>query len=142
MMFARGPSVSLFLVAAAVMGFVGVAAGAFGAHAIRNTVPSERLATFETGVRYLMYHALALFAIAWLRGWPGGELPSLISGWCFIAGSVAFSGSLFALALTGEKRWGAVTPIGGVLLLIGWAALAWAALITPSFLRGFTSYPV
>jgi uncharacterized membrane protein YgdD (TMEM256/DUF423 family) len=141
-MFARGPSVSLFLVAAAVMGFIGVAAGAFGAHAIRNTVPSERLGTFETGARYMMYHALALFAVVFLRGWPGGDLLSLTAGWCFIAGSVVFSGSLFALALTGEKRWGAYTPIGGVLLLIGWAALAWAALITPSFLRGFTSYAV
>jgi uncharacterized membrane protein YgdD (TMEM256/DUF423 family) len=121
------PFVSLFLVAAAVMGFIGVAAGAFGAHAIREKVPPERLVTFETGVRYFMYHALALFVVASLHSLPGGELLELISGWCFIAGSVVFSGSLAALALTGKKRWGAVTPIGGVLLLVGWATLAWAA---------------
>jgi uncharacterized membrane protein YgdD (TMEM256/DUF423 family) len=123
----NGPSVSLFLVAGAIMGFIGVAAGAFGAHAIREKVPPERLVTFETGARYFMYHALALFVVAWLRTQPAGELLEVIAGWCFIAGSVVFSGSLMALALTGKRRWGAVTPIGGFLLLAGWAALAWAS---------------
>lgn len=123
---------SFFLVVGAFMGLVGVAAGAFGAHAIREKVPPERLGTFETAVRYWMYHALAMFVVAWLRAQPGGELLELIAGWCFVAGSVVFSGSLVALTLTGEKRWGAVTPIGGVLLLVGWAALVWAAALAYS----------
>jgi uncharacterized membrane protein YgdD (TMEM256/DUF423 family) len=108
-----GPFVSLFLLAGAIMGFIGVAAGAFAAHAIREKVPPERLVTFETGARYFMYHALALFVVAWLRAVPGGELLESIAGWCFIGGSLVFSGSLTALALTGKKRWGAVTPARG-----------------------------
>jgi uncharacterized membrane protein YgdD (TMEM256/DUF423 family) len=122
------PGVSIFMLSGAIFGFIAVAAGAFGAHAMRGKVPPERLASFETAVRYLMYHALALLITAFLESRPGSEGVVAFAGLCFILGAAVFSGSLFALALTGRKRWGAVTPLGGALLLIGWAAIAWAAL--------------
>lgn len=93
-----------------------VGLGAFGAHALKARLSPEMLAIFETGVRYQVYHALALLLLAAVRG------PSK-AGWCFTAGIVIFSGSLYILALTGVKKWGAVTPIGGVLFLIGWLIL-------------------
>ncbi len=119
-----------FLVVAGCFGFVGVALGAFGAHALRRRLSPERLATFETGVRYLLYHALALFAVVAVRTWGPDSAASAIAGVAFIVGVVLFSGSLFALVLTDVPRWGAVTPIGGLALLIGWAALVFAALTT------------
>jgi len=132
-----------FLVIAAISGFLGVAAGAFGSHALRAKLPLERLATFEIAVRYQLWHTLVLFAVVvvgLLRFWhpsPTNELvvaegamgwPAVLAGWLFVAGTVLFSGSLYALALTGERRWGAVAPIGGTCLLLGWLALALAAL--------------
>jgi uncharacterized membrane protein YgdD (TMEM256/DUF423 family) len=110
-----------FLVLAGFLGFLGVALGAFGAHALRRRVPPERLETFETGVRYLLIHAVALVGAAWLAD-TGGSTAAL-AGWAFLAGVVLFSGSLFVLTLTGNRRWGAVTPLGGVCFLLGW--LAW-----------------
>ena len=111
--------------------FLAVAAGAFGAHALRSRLSADLLAVFETGVRYQMYHALALFAAAWLADrWPTGQ-----PGWagvCFVVGTVLFSGSLYALALTGQRWFGAVTPLGGVAFLAGWLLLAWAALARAS----------
>ncbi len=113
-------------IAGALFAFVGVAAGAFGAHALRNRVPPDLLAVFETGVRYHLLHALALFAVAFVHNqWPGRAARA--SGWLFIAGIVIFSGSLYLLALTGERWLGAITPIGGLCQLAGWLALAWAA---------------
>ncbi len=107
----------------AVSALIAVLAGAFGAHALRQRLPSELLAAFETGARYQMYHALALVAVAWaMTQWPTKLVH--LSGWLFIAGTVLFSGSLYVLALTGVTWWGAVTPVGGVLLLAGWASLA------------------
>ncbi len=108
------------LACGALFGLAGVGAGAFGAHALRAKIPVERLVTFETGARYLLVHAFAVFAVVWIHEAGGGVGAA---GWLFVAGSVVFSGSLFALALSGEKRWGAVTPIGGVLLLAGWTVL-------------------
>ena len=100
-----------------------MAAGAFGAHALRTRLAPDLLAVFETGARYQMYHALALFAVAWAATrWPG--TPVRTAGWLFVAGTVLFSGSLYLLALTGVRWLGAVTPLGGVLLLGGWLALA------------------
>lgn len=96
--------------------FLAVGLGAFGAHALKTRLTPEMLAIFETGVRYQVYHALALLLLAALRG------PSK-AGWCFTAGIVLFSGSLYLLTLTGVRKWGAVTPIGGVLFLIGWLIL-------------------
>ncbi len=132
-----------FLVIGAVSGFLGVAAGAFGSHALRSKLPPERLASFEIAVRYQLWHALALFGVVMVgslhfadprisaayvllegtMGWPAA-----VAGWLFVAGTVLFSGSLYALAITGSRRWGAVAPIGGTCLLLGWLALALAAL--------------
>jgi uncharacterized membrane protein YgdD (TMEM256/DUF423 family) len=121
----------VFLACAAVFGFTGVAAGAFGAHALRSTVPPERLATFETGARYLLVHAFALFAVEWFRAAGPDQVTESWAGVCFAAGAVLFSGSLFLLTLTGSRRWGSLTPVGGVVLLIGWGLLATAALTAP-----------
>jgi uncharacterized membrane protein YgdD (TMEM256/DUF423 family) len=115
-----------FLVLAGLLGFVGVALGAFGAHALRRRVPPERLDTFETGVRYLLIHALALAGAAWIAAVDGAGAATL-AGWAFVVGVVLFSGSLFLLTLTGNRRWGAVTPLGGLALLLGWAAWIVAA---------------
>jgi uncharacterized membrane protein YgdD (TMEM256/DUF423 family) len=104
-----------------------VAFGAFGAHALRAKLPADRMANLDLGVRYLFFHIPALLAVAWLSTLCGGELFEAIAAWAFVIGLVAFSGSLMVLALTGEGRWGAVTPVGGVLLLIGWVCLAAAA---------------
>ena len=116
----------LFL--AAVNGFVAVAAGAFGAHALKTRLDAPDLATFEVAARYQMYHALALLAVAWLTA---SRLTSVASaaGWCFTLGIVVFSGSLYALTLGGWRWMGAITPIGGLLLLAGWSLLAVAAMM-------------
>ena len=112
-----------FALAGSLSAFLAVAAGAFGAHALRARLSPELLATFETGARYQMYHALALLVVAWaVTRWPGA--PVRAAGWLFIAGTVLFSGSLYLLALTGARWLGAVTPIGGLLFLGGWLALA------------------
>lgn len=112
-----------FALAGSLSALIAVAAGAFGAHALRQRLPSDLLAVFETGARYQMYHALALLFVAWaVTQWP--TAPVRAAGWLFIAGTVLFSGSLYLLALTGVRWWGAVTPLGGVLFLAGWLALA------------------
>ncbi|GIV00266.1 MAG: hypothetical protein KatS3mg014_1881 [Actinomycetota bacterium] len=136
------------LVIAAISGFLGVAAGAFGAHALRPRLPAERIAWFETAVRYQVWHALALFA-AWVVGTAdvvgarpsgaylegsrtgivvGGTMPwpAALAGGLFVAGTVLFSGSLYALALTGRRSWARVAPLGGACFLLGWASLALA----------------
>jgi uncharacterized membrane protein YgdD (TMEM256/DUF423 family) len=120
-----------FLAAAALFGLAGVAAGAFGAHALRTRIPPERVATFETGARYLLYGAFALLGVEWFRAAGPDQVAESWAGVCLAAGTVLFSGSLFVLTLTGRRSWGAVTPIGGVLLLAGWALLAVAALTAP-----------
>jgi uncharacterized membrane protein YgdD (TMEM256/DUF423 family) len=105
---------------------IGVAAGAFGAHALRARLSPELLAVFETGARYQMYHAFALLVVAWAATrWPGALL--IWAGWLFVAGTVLFSGSLYALALSGMRWLGAITPLGGVAFLAGWLCLALAA---------------
>ena len=109
-------------------GAVAVGFGAFGAHALRKRLPEDRLANLELGVRYVFFHIPALLAVAWLSTICGAELFKAVAAWSFVLGIVLFSGSLIVLALTGERRWGAVTPFGGVLLLIGWAALIGAGL--------------
>ena len=113
---------TLFFRIGAVSAGIAVAFGAFGAHALRMMVTPEMLAVFETGVRYQMYHALALVAIglgfARLQGRTAAA-----AAWLFVAGTVLFSGSLYTLTLTGTRWWGAVTPLGGVAFLAGWALL-------------------
>jgi uncharacterized membrane protein YgdD (TMEM256/DUF423 family) len=117
----------LFLSLGALSALVSVAAGAFGAHALKARLAPDLLAVFETGARYEMYHALGLVAVAWAASrWPGGATSA--AGWLLVAGTVLFSGSLYALALTGVRALGAVTPVGGLAFLAGWACLAWAAL--------------
>src|SRR4051812_21364395 len=108
-----------FLSIGAILGFLGVAGGAFGAHALRGRLSPEMLAVFETGVRYQMYHALALLIVSAAVGHAGSARLLMISGWSFVLGVVLFSGSLYALALSGITTLGAVTPLGGLLFLIG-----------------------
>jgi uncharacterized membrane protein YgdD (TMEM256/DUF423 family) len=117
----------VFVAVGAIAAGLAVAAGAFGAHGLRGRIDADMLAVFETAARYQMYHALALFAVAWtVERWPAS--PAAVAGWCFVAGIVVFSGSLYALALTGTRWLGAITPLGGLAFLAGWAILAWVAL--------------
>ena len=117
----------LFIIMGALSGAIGVAAGAFGAHALRARVEPRMLEVFETGARYQMYHALAILAAAWMVSrFPGALMTA--SGWLFMAGTVLFSGSLYAMALTGVRALGAITPLGGVCFIAGWACIALAAM--------------
>ena len=112
-----------FAAAGAISALVAVAAGAFGAHALRARLTPDLLAVFETGARYHMYHAVALLVVAWAATrWPVGSVRA--AGWLFIGGTIVFSGSLYLLSLTGQRWLGAITPLGGAMFLAGWAALA------------------
>jgi uncharacterized membrane protein YgdD (TMEM256/DUF423 family) len=116
----------LFFALGCAAGFLAVGLGAFGAHALKARLSPELLSTFEVGVRYQMYHALALLAVGWAcTRWPGAAVNA--SGWLFVAGIVLFSGSLYVLSLTGVRWLGAIAPIGGAAFLAGWLCLAWAA---------------
>jgi uncharacterized membrane protein YgdD (TMEM256/DUF423 family) len=115
----------LFLVIGSLVALLGVAAGAFGAHGLKTRLTPDMLAVFETGVRYQLVHALALLAVAWACSrWPGRAASA--AGFLFLIGIVVFSGSLYLLTLTGVRSFGAVTPVGGLAFLAGWACLAWA----------------
>jgi uncharacterized membrane protein YgdD (TMEM256/DUF423 family) len=119
------PMARTFWILGCAFGLLGVAAGAFGAHALRERLPADLLAVYETGARYQLYHALALLAVSLAASrWPGGGWAA--PGWLFTAGIVVFSGSLYVLALTGTRWLGAVTPLGGLCFLAGWAMLALA----------------
>jgi uncharacterized membrane protein YgdD (TMEM256/DUF423 family) len=109
----------------AINALVAVAAGAFGAHALKERLDARRFDIFETAARYQMYHALGMIAAAWLAS-RGLALAST-GGWVMQAGVVVFSGSLYALALTGERWLGAITPVGGLAMIVSWALLAVAA---------------
>jgi len=116
-----------FLLFGAVSAFIGVAAGAFGAHALRSLLPPGSLAVYETGVRYELIHALALLFVGLAEDrWPSAGWAR--AGWLFVAGTILFSGSLFALALSGTSALGIVTPVGGLCFLSGWLLAARAAL--------------
>jgi uncharacterized membrane protein YgdD (TMEM256/DUF423 family) len=112
-----------FLLIGALCGLLGVAFGAFGAHALRSRLSPEMLTVFETAVRYQMYHTLALLLTAAAIGRIGDARLLVVAGWFFTAGIVLFSGSLYGLALTGVTGLGAITPIGGLAFLLGWASL-------------------
>src|ERR1041384_7528803 len=117
----------LFFIIGSLSAFVAVALGAYAAHGLKARLSPEMLATFETGARYQMYHALALLAVGWAcTRWPGAAVNA--SGWLFVAGTLLFSGSLYALALTGTRALGAITPFGGLAFLAGWLCLAWASI--------------
>ena len=109
----------------AINALVAVAAGAFGAHALKDRLDARRFDIFETAARYQMYHALGMIAAAWLAS--RGLALAATGGWVMQAGVVIFSGSLYALALTGENWLGAITPIGGLAMMVAWAMLAVAA---------------
>ena len=115
----------LFFSLGCVSAGVAVLLGAFGAHGLRHRLGPDMLIVFEIGVRYQMYHALALLGVALAHGrWPSTAI--LVAGWLFVAGTVVFSGSLYLLAVTGQRWLGAVTPLGGAAFIAGWLALAWA----------------
>lgn len=120
-------SSSSWMVIGSLLGACGVALGAFGAHGLKTRVDPAMLGVFETAVRYHLTHALALLAVAWAsERWPG--TPATAAGWLFVTGIVIFSGSLYLMVLTGARWLGAVTPLGGLALIAGWCALAFAAL--------------
>ena len=110
----------------AILAGMGVAAGAFGAHGLKGWLTPEMLAVFETGVRYHLIHALGLLAVAWAATrWASASIRA--AGWLFVVGILLFSGSLYAMCLTGVRTLGAITPIGGVAFIAGWLCLAWGA---------------
>jgi uncharacterized membrane protein YgdD (TMEM256/DUF423 family) len=121
----------VFWVAGCLFAFSAVAAGAFGAHAMRSRLPPDLLAVFETAARYQMYHGIALLAVAWAAAqWPGALTTA--AGWLFVIGIVVFSGSLYLLSTTGIRWLGAITPLGGLAFLAGWLCLALAAFRSPA----------
>lgn len=121
------PTDRVFIAVGATLGLIAVAAGAFGAHALRSRLAPDLLATFETAVRYQMYHAVALIGLGLVADrWPAPQIGW--AGWLLVVGTVIFSGSLYVLTLTGTRWWGAVTPFGGVCLVAGWACLLWGML--------------
>ncbi len=114
---------SVWIVAAGITGLVGVGVGAFGAHALKERVDAAQLVTFEVGVRYQMYHAIALLGVAWVAH----TMPSRVvaaAGACMVIGVVLFSGSIYGLVLAKWRWLGPATPIGGMLLMVGWLLLA------------------
>lgn len=113
-----------FLGIGALSACIAVAAGAFGAHGLRDLVSAERLAVWETAARYQMYHALGLLIVAYLAAQKTAG-PARLGGWLFVAGTILFSGSLYALTLTGITILGAITPLGGLAFIVGWLVLAW-----------------
>lgn len=120
----------VFFAVGCVSALVAVTLGAFGAHGLRGRLVPDMLLTFEIGVRYQMYHALALLAVGLaLARWPSASIA--LAGWLFIAGTVVFSGSLFVLAVSGQRWLGAVTPLGGAAFIAGWLVLAWAVWTRP-----------
>jgi uncharacterized membrane protein YgdD (TMEM256/DUF423 family) len=120
----------LFFAVGCLSAAVAVTLGAFGAHGLRGRLVPDMLLTFEIGVRYQMYHALALLAVALaLPRWPSPAIA--LAGWLFIAGTLVFSGSLYALALSGQRWLGAVPPFGGAAFIAGWILLAWAVWARP-----------
>jgi uncharacterized membrane protein YgdD (TMEM256/DUF423 family) len=115
-----------FMLFGTISAFIGVAAGAFGAHGLGSRLTADLLAVYETGVRYELFHALALLFVGLAAArWPSRHWTR--AGWSFVAGTVLFSGSLYALALTGTRGLGAITPIGGICFLMGWIFTGWAA---------------
>ena len=115
----------IFFVLGALSAFIGVVAGAFGAHSLEGRMTAEMLKIFEVGVRYQMYHAFALLAVGCAQEkWPSSLVTT--SGWLFVIGTVLFSGSLYLLSMSGVRWLGAITPLGGLSFLAGWLCLAWA----------------
>ena len=122
----------VFIVLSGSLGFIAVALGAFGAHGLRSRLDAlpdgaKRLEWWTTAAHYNLTHALALALAAWLVH-RGAGLPAVVAGWAFAAGTVVFSGTLYVMTLTGQTKLGAVTPIGGLSLLVGWASVVLAGM--------------
>ena len=115
-----------WMLIASVAGFLGVAGGAFGAHALKSRISEAMLANFDTGTRYLLVHAVALLVVGLMASKPGATGLNLVGG-AFSIGMLIFTGSLWIMALTNTRWLGAITPIGGTALIVGWLALAVAA---------------
>ena len=114
----------MFFGIGALLAGLGVMAGAFGSHALRTRLAPDMLNVFEIAVRYQLFHALGLMLVAWAATrWPGAAVTA--AGWLIIAGIVLFSGSLYLMTVAGARGLGLITPIGGVLMMAGWATLAW-----------------
>ena len=116
---------ALFLAAAFL--FAGVVAGAFGGHALKSRLAPELMSIYQTAVQYHFWHALGLLGVGFALTLRPESAALMASSWLLVAGLVLFCGSLYALALTGVRGFGAITPIGGFAFLAAWAALAWAA---------------
>lgn len=117
----------IFFALGALSAFIGVAAGAFGAHGLNGRISAEMLSIFEVGVRYQMYHAFGLIAASWAQQkWPSAIITA--GGWLFLAGTILFSGTLYLLSISGARWLGAITPLGGLAFLAGWGCLMWGAL--------------
>ena len=117
----------IFAILGSLMGAIAVATGAFGAHGLQSRVDERMLEIWETAARYQMYHALALFGVAWLVSQTQAT-SATVAGWSFFAGTLIFSGSLYIMVFTGMKWLGAITPIGGTVLIVGWICCLLAAL--------------
>ena len=112
---------------AAVFLFAAVAVGAFGAHALKAKLSPELMVTYQTAVQYHFWHALGLLAVGVLLLHRPDSGALVVAAWLLVAGLILFCGSLYTLAVTGIRIWGAVAPVGGVAFLAAWASLAWAA---------------
>ncbi len=114
----------LFFILGCISALIAAAAGAFGSHSLREKLTPDLLNAFEVGVRYQMYHALALIVVAWaVTRWPNAN--AAVAGWLFVAGTTLFSGSLYAMSLSGVRSFGVITPVGGLFFIAGWLYLAW-----------------
>ncbi len=113
----------LFIQLAAVFGALAVIIGAFGAHGLKERIPADLMAVYQTGVQYHFYHVLALLAVGLIAAQTPPSSWLNISGWAFVVGILIFSGSLYVLAISGIRWLGAITPIGGVAFIVGWIAL-------------------
>lgn len=116
----------LFFALGCIAAALGVAAGAFGAHGLKNILTPEMLAVYETAVRYQIYHAFGLIVVGILLKLFSENSRLVIAGWCFVAGIILFSASLYALTLTNIRWFGAITPIGGIAFIVGWLMLAFS----------------
>jgi uncharacterized membrane protein YgdD (TMEM256/DUF423 family) len=123
----RDMNARIAICSAAVFLFAAVALGAFGAHALKARLSPELMAAYQTAVQYHFWHALGLLAAGLLLIHRPDSGAMVVAAWLLVAGLVLFCGSLYALALTGVRVWGAVAPLGGVAFLAAWVALAWAA---------------
>lgn len=118
----------VFLTLGSSLAAIAVAGGAFASHALKGQLSDRSLEIFETATKYQMYHALGIILVAlWLSSLPTANPWMVTAGWAFFAGILLFSGSLYALSVTGIKILGAITPFGGVAFLIGWGCLAVSA---------------